>query len=93
MSISSRSTRKQQALLAFRLIDQPYARELGRKTGLSESDYEILHALAGTRGNRIRALDLRQRIGWEKSRLSSHRPHEAPQPPRTRHLRARLSRL
>ena len=45
-------------------------RELARETGLSEADYEILTALAGTPHESIRALTLRCGLEWEKSRLS-----------------------
>ena len=46
------------------------ARELARETGLSEADYQVLDALLDTPGSRARALDLRLRLHWEKSRLS-----------------------
>src|SRR3954469_3497742 len=46
------------------------SRELARATGLSEADYEILTALAGTAGASVRALTLRCGLEWEKSRLS-----------------------
>lgn len=44
-------------------------RELTAATGLSEADYQILEALHRADG-RLRAIELRQRLGWEKSRLS-----------------------
>ena len=45
-------------------------RELARKTGLSEADYEILTALAESPNESVRALALRCGLEWEKSRLS-----------------------
>lgn len=46
------------------------ARELNRETGLSEADYQILDALADRPDGRVRALELRWILQWEKSRLS-----------------------
>ncbi|HEY8456765.1 MAG TPA: MarR family transcriptional regulator [Actinopolymorphaceae bacterium] len=43
---------------------------LQRDSGLSEADYVILAALAEAPEGRLRALELRCQIGWEKSRLS-----------------------
>lgn len=45
-------------------------RELTRKTGLSEADFEILVALTETPDDSVRALALRCGLAWEKSRLS-----------------------
>ena len=45
-------------------------RELARKTGLSEADYEILVALIESPDESMRALALRCGLEWEKSRLS-----------------------
>ena len=45
-------------------------RELSRKTGLSEADYEILTALTQSQDETVRALALRCGLDWEKSRLS-----------------------
>ena len=45
-------------------------RELARKTGLSEADYDILTALTHTDDDSVRALALRCGLQWEKSRLS-----------------------
>ncbi|WP_336204359.1 MarR family winged helix-turn-helix transcriptional regulator [Nonomuraea sp. LPB2021202275-12-8] len=46
------------------------ARELTRATGLSEADHQILDALLDAPSNRMRALELRWTLQWEKSRLS-----------------------
>ena len=45
-------------------------RELARKTGLSEADFEILAALTESPDQPVRALALRCGLEWEKSRLS-----------------------
>jgi len=45
-------------------------RELTRETGLSEADFEILAALIDAPDETVRALALRCRLEWEKSRLS-----------------------
>lgn len=45
-------------------------RELARKTGLSEADFEILVALIESPDGSMRALALRCGLEWEKSRLS-----------------------
>jgi DNA-binding MarR family transcriptional regulator len=45
-------------------------RELARKTGLSEADFEILVALTESPDESVRALALRCGLEWEKSRLS-----------------------
>jgi DNA-binding MarR family transcriptional regulator len=46
------------------------ARELTRATGLSEADHQILDALLDAPDGRMRALELRWTLQWEKSRLS-----------------------
>ncbi|MGW4641709.1 MarR family winged helix-turn-helix transcriptional regulator [Sphaerisporangium sp. NPDC004334] len=46
------------------------ARELTRATGLSEADYQVLDALLDAPSARMRALELRWTLQWEKSRLS-----------------------
>lgn len=48
------------------------ARDLARGTGLSDADYEVMHALFEAPKNTMRALTLRNAVGWEKSRLSHH---------------------
>lgn len=46
------------------------ARELARATGLSEADHQVLDALLDAPDGRMRALELRWMLQWEKSRLS-----------------------
>jgi DNA-binding MarR family transcriptional regulator len=45
-------------------------RELSQQTELSESDFEVLDALAETQSESVRAMELRCGLEWEKSRLS-----------------------
>lgn len=46
------------------------ARQLQRDSGLSEADFEVLVTVSEAPAQRIRAVDLGRRLGWEKSRLS-----------------------
>jgi DNA-binding MarR family transcriptional regulator len=46
------------------------ARELSQATGLSEADFQVLEAFAQRSTTRMRALELRCALQWEKSRLS-----------------------
>ncbi len=47
-------------------------RQLSRDSNLSTADYAVLVQLSEADGQRLRARDLVQAIGWEKSRLSHH---------------------
>ena len=44
-------------------------RHLQSDSGLSNADYTVLVALSEADGGRLRAVELGQRLGWEKSRL------------------------
>ena len=46
------------------------ARQLQSDSGLSEADFEVLVYVSEAPDQRIRAVDLGKRLGWEKSRLS-----------------------
>ncbi|MFC7328482.1 MarR family winged helix-turn-helix transcriptional regulator [Marinactinospora rubrisoli] len=48
------------------------ARELSRATGYSEADFQVFDALLDAPATRMRVLDLRWKLQWEKSRLSHH---------------------
>lgn len=48
------------------------ARQLARDSGLSYSDYVVLVALTDRPGGRMRAYELSEVLGWERSRLSHH---------------------
>lgn len=45
-------------------------RDLARRTGLSEPDFEVLQAIAESSADSVRARELRCCLEWEKSRLS-----------------------
>ena len=46
--------------------------QLTHDAGLSGADYKVLHPLSEAPGGVIRARDLRNEIGWDRSRLSHH---------------------
>ena len=47
-------------------------RELHEASGLSLQDYFVLVVLTERPGGRLRAFELGEELGWEKSRLSHH---------------------
>lgn len=47
-------------------------RQLQVETGLSDADYAVLVSLSESAEGRLRALELRRSLEWEKSRLSQH---------------------
>jgi DNA-binding MarR family transcriptional regulator len=62
--VAWRAFAEMQEVLFSRLEQQ-----LQADSGLSNADYTILVALSDVRGGRQRALELGQRLAWEKSRL------------------------
>ncbi|MEY2451651.1 MAG: hypothetical protein QOD92_1225 [Acidimicrobiaceae bacterium] len=46
--------------------------QLARESGLSGADYKVLHPLSEAPGGLLRARDLGNEIGWDRSRLSHH---------------------
>lgn len=52
------------------LLASQIGRELSRRAGLSEAEFEILNVLSEAEGGTLRALALRCGLDWEKSRLS-----------------------
>lgn len=52
------------------LLNGRINRELGRTTGLSEADYDILFFLEQSPQTDVRSVALRCGLAWEKSRLS-----------------------
>lgn len=52
------------------LLNSQINRELGRTTGLSEADYDILFFLDQSAQTSVRSVALRCGLAWEKSRLS-----------------------
>ena len=68
------SEREQHAWRGFhdlrtQLLSQ-LGRQLQRDSGISEADFEVLVTVSEAPGQRLRAVDLGRRLGWEKSRLS-----------------------
>lgn len=55
-----------------RLLDAHLARELGRASGLSMQDYDVLSALTDSPNHRWCAKDLGDHLLWSPSRLSHH---------------------
>jgi DNA-binding MarR family transcriptional regulator len=53
-----------------RQLDRALENQLQRDAGISGPDYEVLAALFEARDKRLRARDLGELIGWEKSRIS-----------------------
>ncbi|MGL4338815.1 MAG: MarR family winged helix-turn-helix transcriptional regulator [Rhodoglobus sp.] len=56
--------------LMRRQLDLALERRLHADAGISTADYEILASLAGEPGHRLRAGQIGDLIGWEKSRVS-----------------------
>lgn len=66
--------REQRAWRAYQYMQRELSstleRQLTRDSGLSGADYELLVVLSETAGNRVRARELRQQVGWDRSRLA-----------------------
>lgn len=62
-----RAYRQMQAVLPARLT-----RDLGRDSGLSEPDYDVLSTLSEKPGQRWQLRDLAAKMLWSRSRLSHH---------------------
>jgi DNA-binding MarR family transcriptional regulator len=54
------------------LLDLQIARDLGKDSGLSETDYDVLSALSEKPDGRWRARDLAAQLLWSTSRLAHH---------------------
>jgi DNA-binding MarR family transcriptional regulator len=54
------------------LLDLQIARDLGKDSGLSETDYDVLSTLSEKPGSRWRARDLASQLLWSTSRLAHH---------------------
>src|SRR6478735_7552099 len=67
------SDRQQTAWRAFyelqEVLRSRIAQHLQADSGLSHADYTVLAVLSEAEGHRLRAIELGQRLGWEKSRL------------------------
>lgn len=53
-------------------LESTLDRELSRQSGLSNADYALLVPLSEAPGNWIRARELRNEVGWDRSRLAHH---------------------
>jgi DNA-binding MarR family transcriptional regulator len=53
-------------------LEGELARQLAAESGLSYPDYLVLVALTDAPDGRLRAFELAETLGWEKSRLSHH---------------------
>ena len=62
-----RAYRRMQAVLPAQL-----ARDLGRDSGLTDPDYEVLSTLSEQPGDRWQLRDLAAKMLWSRSRLSHH---------------------
>lgn len=54
------------------LLDLQISRDLACQSGVSDADYQVLATLSETSGQRVRLIDLAQRMLWSKSRLAHH---------------------
>jgi len=67
------SDRQQTAWRAFyelqEVLRSRIEQHLQADSGLSHADYTVLSVLSEADGHRLRAIELGQRLGWEKSRL------------------------
>ncbi len=55
-----------------RVVQAAINADLMNDSGLSESDYDVLSNLSGDGNDRMRILDLGNRLRWSKSRISNH---------------------
>lgn len=54
----------------YQVLSGTLEKQLNRDSGLSEADYTLLVVLSETAGHRLRARELRNAIGWDRSRLA-----------------------
>ena len=68
--------REERAWRAYRgmqtVLPAQLARDLGRDSGLSEPDYEVLSTLSEKPGHRWQLRELAAKMLWSRSRLSHH---------------------
>jgi DNA-binding MarR family transcriptional regulator len=53
-----------------RSLDRALEQRLQADAGISTAEFDVLHALGGAEGHRLRAGALADSLGWEKSRIS-----------------------
>lgn len=70
------TTREERAWRAYRgmqtMLPAQLARDLGRDSGLSDPDYDVLSTLSEKPGHRWLLRDLAAKMLWSRSRLSHH---------------------
>lgn len=54
----------------YQVLAATLEKQLNRDSGLSEADYTLLVVLSETPGQRLRARELRNEVGWDRSRLA-----------------------
>ncbi|GLZ75985.1 MarR family transcriptional regulator [Actinorhabdospora filicis] len=54
----------------YQVLAGTLEKQLNRDSGLSEADYTLLVVLSETPGQRLRARELRNEVGWDRSRLA-----------------------
>jgi DNA-binding MarR family transcriptional regulator len=71
--LSGREERAWRALQFMQMrLEGELARQLAAESGLSYPDYLVLVALTDSTDGQLRAFELGEILGWEKSRLSHH---------------------
>ena len=71
--LSGREERAWRALQFMQMrLEGELARQLAAESGLSYPDYLVLVALTDSADGQLRAFELGEILGWEKSRLSHH---------------------
>lgn len=56
----------------YQRLESTLDRDLARESGLSGADYALLVPLSEAPNQRVRARELRQSAGWDRSRLAHH---------------------
>ncbi|MPY92714.1 MAG: MarR family transcriptional regulator [Acidimicrobiia bacterium] len=54
------------------LLDLQIPRDLAQDSGLSDADYTVLVVLSEAPGDRVRMMELAERMLWSRSRVSHH---------------------
>ncbi|GAB2823277.1 MarR family winged helix-turn-helix transcriptional regulator [Lentzea nigeriaca] len=70
--LNEREQRAWRGFIELANFRDQFGRELQAETGLSGADYAILVSLSEAADGRMRAIELRKAINWEKSRLTQH---------------------
>jgi DNA-binding MarR family transcriptional regulator len=70
--LNEREQRAWRGFIELAQFRDRFGRELQAETGLSGADYAVLVSLSEAADGRMRAIELRKAIDWEKSRLTQH---------------------